>query len=91
MTQTKDGFYHDQFPTDIFLPIAIEVVGCLHQQEDGFLHRCVNMAWGAKGTRSSPLLVLHSFYKQGVVVALQQAQAISILKRAIRISEGSSK
>jgi hypothetical protein len=71
MTQTKDGFYRDQFLMDIFLPLAIEVFEFLHQQEDGFFHRCANMAWGAKGTRNFHLLVLHSFYKQGVVVALQ--------------------
>ncbi len=54
-------------------------------------HRCANMAWGAKGTRNFHLLVLHSFYKQGVVVALQWTQVISILKRAITIGEGSSR
>jgi hypothetical protein len=36
MTQTKDGFYRDQFLMDIFLPLAIEVFEFLHQQEDGF-------------------------------------------------------
>jgi hypothetical protein len=28
--------YHDQHPTDQFLPLAIEVVGCLHKQVDVF-------------------------------------------------------
>jgi hypothetical protein len=91
MIQTKDGFYRDQFPMNIFLPLAIEVFRCLHQQEDGFLHQCANMAWGAKGTRSSHLLVLHSFYKQRVIVALQRAQVIFILKCAITIGESSSR
>jgi hypothetical protein len=57
MIQTKDGFYRDQFPMNIFLPLAIEVFRCLHQQEDGFLHQCANMAWGAKGIRGLPLSI----------------------------------
>ncbi len=28
MTQAKDGLYHDQFPTDMFLFLVVEVFGC---------------------------------------------------------------
>jgi hypothetical protein len=30
MVMTKDDFYHDQFPTKIFLPLNVEVFECLH-------------------------------------------------------------
>ncbi len=41
--QTKEGPYHDWFPIDMFIPIAIEVFGCLHQQANEFLRQCANM------------------------------------------------
>jgi hypothetical protein len=55
----------------MFLLLAIEVFGCLHQQADGFFHQRVKMAWKAKGIGSPFFLVLHSFYKHKVLVALQ--------------------
>ncbi len=41
--QTKQGFYCDWFPIDMFLSLAIEVFECLHQQANMFFHRCANM------------------------------------------------
>ncbi len=61
--QEKDGFYHDRFPTDMFILLTIKVFRCLHQQADGFLHQCANMAWGTKGIGGSPLSILHTFYR----------------------------
>jgi hypothetical protein len=46
------------------------------------------MAWGVKGIASQHLLVLHTFYKHRVSVALQRAQTICILKHVIVVSEG---
>jgi hypothetical protein len=66
----KDNFYDNQFSTDIFIHLIIEVFGCLHQQVDEFFHQCANMVWGVKDTRGLPLLVLRAFYKQGVSMAL---------------------
>jgi len=56
---------------------------------DGFFHRCANMAWGMTGIRTSPLSVLRSFYKQKVLVTLQRAHMVSILKCDVTIGEGS--
>jgi hypothetical protein len=42
-----------------------------------------------KGTRNFPVLVLHTFYKQRMLMTLQRAQAIFILKRVVVINEGS--
>jgi hypothetical protein len=55
VAQAKDYLYYDRFPMDMFLPFAIKVFGCLHQQVDEFLHQCANMAWGAKGIGGLPL------------------------------------
>jgi hypothetical protein len=76
----KDGFYHDQFPVDMFFPLVIEVFGFLHQQVNGFFHRCANMAWGVTGNKGPPLSILCALYRQKVLVALQCAWSISILK-----------
>jgi hypothetical protein len=43
------------------------------------------MAWGMKGTKGPPLSILSAFYKQRVLVVLQHALAISILRCAIAI------
>jgi len=69
--QTKEGFYRNWFPIDMFIPLAIEVFGCLHQHANGFLHQCANMMWATKGIKGLPLSILHAFYKQKVLVALQ--------------------
>ncbi len=63
VAQVKEGLYHDYYLTDVFLPIAIEVFGCLHQHVDNFFHQCVNMTWIAKDIGGLPLLVLFPFYK----------------------------
>jgi hypothetical protein len=47
------------------------------------------MMWIAKDTKGSPLLVLHSFYKERVSMALQRVQADSISRRAVTAREGS--
>ncbi len=31
VAHVKEGFYHDCYLTDVFLPLVIEVFGCLHQ------------------------------------------------------------
>jgi hypothetical protein len=35
---TQQGLYHDRHPINEFLPLAIKVFGCLHQQAYDFLH-----------------------------------------------------
>jgi len=47
------------------------------------------MAWSTKGSKGNILLFLCSFYKQKVWMALQWAQANSILKCVASISMGS--
>jgi hypothetical protein len=70
VAHVKEGFYRDHYPTNMFLPFAIEVFGCLHQKANNFLHQCVNMVWTTKGTKGPPLSMLRSFYKQRMFVAL---------------------
>jgi hypothetical protein len=45
------------------------------------------MAWGTKGIKSPPLLVLNVFYKQRVLMVLQHAHAISILRCALQYNK----
>jgi len=45
------------------------------------------MVWGAKGTRSPPFSILHTFHKYKVLMALQHAQTIFILRCAVAINE----
>jgi len=68
----KDGLYCDQHHDDVFFPFIIKVFGCLHQQNDNFLHQCAKMMWLTKGSRSPPLSILCSFYKHRVLKVLQK-------------------
>ncbi len=52
LVQVKEGLYYDCYPTYVFLSLAIEVFGCLHQLVNNFLHQCANMEWTAKGIES---------------------------------------
>jgi hypothetical protein len=54
-------------------PLAIEIFGRLHQQTNNFFHRCASMIWLTNGTNNPPLVVLHAFYKQRMLIALQKA------------------
>ncbi len=56
-----------RYLVDVFLPLAIEVFGCLHQHADTFFYWCANMMWTTKGTKGLPLLVLCSFYKHRMI------------------------
>jgi hypothetical protein len=40
--QTKEKNYRNRHPINQFLPLAIEVFGCLHKLVDVFLHDCAN-------------------------------------------------
>jgi hypothetical protein len=40
--QVKERSYCDQHPINHFLPLTIEVFGCLDKQVDVFLHDCAN-------------------------------------------------
>ncbi len=69
-TQVKNGLYYNQFSMDIFFLLTVEVFECLHQKTDKFFHQCVNMVLGAKGIASLPFLILRTFYRQRVLMAL---------------------
>jgi hypothetical protein len=88
VAQAKKGLYHDQHLINAFLPFTIKVFGSLHQQANDFFHQCANMAWLAQGLA---LVILHVLFRQKVLIALQRAQTIYILRHAIIVNEGSSR
>ncbi len=49
------------------------------------------MVSGAKGTGGPPLSVLGAFYRQKVLVMVQQVHAISILRWVVAVDEGFSR
>jgi hypothetical protein len=49
------------------------------------------MVWGTKGNGGLPFLVLHTFYKQKVLMMLLWAHAISILKWVVVVGESFSR
>jgi hypothetical protein len=62
VTRAKERGYHNQHPTDQFLPSAIEVFGCLHKHVNVFLHDCANAIWSFKGPKGLLFFVLVTFF-----------------------------
>jgi hypothetical protein len=48
-TQAKEKGYFNQHPIDQFLPLVIEVFGCLHKHVNVFLYNYANAIWNLKG------------------------------------------
>jgi hypothetical protein len=59
--QAKEKSYHDQHPTNQFLPLIVEVFGCLHKQAYVFLHDCANATWSFKRPKGPPTFVFVTF------------------------------
>jgi hypothetical protein len=62
--QVKEGLYHNWHLEDVFLPLVIEIFGCIHQQANNFLHQCASMVWLTKDTYNPPLVVLCAFHSK---------------------------
>ncbi len=79
VAQTKERNCCNWHPIDQFLPLVIEVFGCLHKHVDVFLHDDANTIWSLKGIKGSHLFTLVTFFCQKVLITLQKMQASSIL------------
>jgi hypothetical protein len=88
--QTKKRSCCSRHPTNQFLPVAIEVFGCLHKHADVFLHDCANAIWSLKGIEGPHLSTLVTFLHQKVSITLQRMQVSSILSQAIAIGLATS-
>jgi len=54
--------YRNWHPINQFLPLAIEVFGCLHKHANAFLHNYANDIWSLKGPKGLPLSILVVFF-----------------------------
>ncbi len=84
----KDDFYCNHFSMDMFLSLIIKVFRFVPTSEHVSSSMC-QCTWRAKGTGGPPLLILPHFISS-VLLVLQLALAVSILRHAVVISEGSS-
>ncbi len=48
--QVKERNYHNQHPTNQFLPLSNKVFGYLHKHANMFLHNYANAIWNLKGS-----------------------------------------
>jgi hypothetical protein len=67
-SQTKERNYCNWHPTNHFLPLAIEVFGCLDKQADIFLHDCANAMWNFKRLEGPP------FFLSWLLLSVKQSQ-----------------
>jgi hypothetical protein len=70
VVQAKERSYCNQHPINQFLPLTIEIFGCLHKHVDVFLHDCVNVIWSLKGPRGLHLSTLVTFLHKKVLITL---------------------
>jgi hypothetical protein len=84
-SQSQKMSYCDQHSINQFLPLTIEVFGCLHKQANVFLHDCANVIWSLKGLEGLHLFILVIFFHQKISITMQRMQAPSILSWAIAI------
>ncbi len=66
VAQTKEKNYHNQHLIDQFLPLAIEVFGCLHKQVDVYLQDCANAIQSSKRSEGLFLSILVVFLYQNI-------------------------
>jgi len=85
VAQVKERSYCNWHPTNQFLPLVIEVFGCLHKYVYVFLHDCANAIWSLKGTKGPHLSTLVTFICKKISITLQTMRASSILSRAVAI------
>jgi hypothetical protein len=62
VTQVNESSYCNL--VNQFLPLAIEVSGCLHKHVDVFLHDCANAIWSLKGIEGLHLFTLVVFLRK---------------------------
>jgi len=86
VAQPKEKSYDNRHPIDQFLPLPIEVFGCLHKNVDVFLHNYANAIWSLKGPESPHLSTLVIFLRQNGFIPLQRMQTSFILNRTVVIS-----
>jgi hypothetical protein len=55
---------------DKFLPLTIEVFGCLHKHVDVFLHVYANAIWSLKGTEGLHIFSSIIFLHKKVLITL---------------------
>jgi hypothetical protein len=83
--QANEASYRDWPLANQFLPLVMEVFGCLHKHAYVFLHNCVSAIWSLKGLESPPLFVLITFLWQKNSITLQRLQTSSILNWVVAI------
>jgi hypothetical protein len=84
-TQANERSYCNWHPINQFLPLALEICGCLHKHVDVFLHDYANANWSLKGTKCFHLSTLITFLCQKVLITLQRMQVSSILSQVVAI------
>jgi hypothetical protein len=68
--QIKERSYHNRHPIDQFLPLVIEIFGCLHKHVNVFLDNYANAIWSLKGTKNLHLSTLFTFSRNFFFITL---------------------
>jgi hypothetical protein len=71
---------------DQFLPLTIEIFGCLHKHVNVLFHDCANAIGSLKGPKGPHISTLVIFLCQKISITLQRMQMSSILSQAVVVS-----
>jgi hypothetical protein len=72
VVQSKERSHYNRHPIEQFLPLTIEVFGCLHKQANVFLHDYANAIWNLKRVEGLSLSILVTFLQQKISTTLQR-------------------
>ncbi len=89
VAQAKEWSYHNQHLVNQFLPLSVELFGCLYKQVDVFLHNFANAIWNLKGL-DGPFFFFYLSYFSLTKKFIQKLQASSIFSRVITVSLATS-
>jgi hypothetical protein len=81
--QAKVVSYYNKHLDDDFISLIVKILGCLHHQVNNFLHQHANVTWSMKGFGGPFLLIIRSFYRQGLSMAFQRVQSLIVLHRQL--------
>jgi len=90
VVQEKTWSYTERIPNDDFIPFVIKTNGCLHSRFASFLIICAQTTITRHHVSSLIPSMFISHYQQCVSIALQCAQAITILQWTSTFGRSSS-
>ena len=84
----KEEKYAVRPPSDLFIPLAVEIFGRLHPRYDDLLRQAARDIHARVGSTGASISVLTTHFRQRISVTLQRAQARALHRRSLAVGSG---